>query len=520
MSRKSLVPLGLLAASSDPTGNNSGDTYYNTTSGLVRVYNGSSWADIGAQGIQGTTGSAGSGGTIAYYGSFYDTTTQTATSANTAYVLGINTTAESNGVSITSGNRITFAYAGTYLINVSAQFNAPYTSGTTNMWLRKNGTDLTWTNNEFNFSNQIPKLIGTVPFEMTLAANDYIQVVWASNTASAQVVSQAATTSPYASPAVPGLIVTATQVTYQGIQGATGSQGATGLQGATGAQGLTGLQGSQGPVGSTFTITGLETLLYSDEASSSTTASTTAESSALKTYTLAATPNTSYIRVEAVVLSLNNFTTATNATVTWRMKVAGVTTETYVHRLTSSTTGGQQYIDTISMLIPGNNNLASRDLTITAQNSTSNANIYGQVLSYRVYLTDDYTFGAGAQGIQGIQGVQGTQGTQGLQGLQGTSVQGIQGPAGSMQGTQGIQGLQGRLGGGLYTFDVTAPSSPVPGDRWVDATTGYEYTYIYDGNTYQWVDTRGTGYLGLQGPTGTPAVYDTDQAVISMQVFG
>jgi len=193
-----------------------------------------------------------------------------------------------------------------------------------------------------------------------------------------------------------------------GLQGPTGPTGAastvtgpTGPTGATGAgtTGPTGPTGSTGPVGSSFTITGLEHLLLADEAASTAVATSTTESSAHKTYTLA--PNTyAYVKVEALVQSLNNFTTATNATVTWRMKTAGTTTETYIHRLTSSTTGGQQQVAPISMIIPGGQ-VANTDLTITSQNSTSNANISGQVLSWRVYAIEDYLFGAGPTGPTG-----------------------------------------------------------------------------------------------------------------------
>jgi hypothetical protein len=38
------------------------------------------------------------------------------------------------------------------------------------------------------------------------------------------------------------------------------------------------------------------------------------------------------------------------------------------------------------------------------------------------------------------------------------------------------------------TRSATAPSSPTVGDRWVHDTTGVEYLYIYDGDTYQWVE--------------------------------
>jgi hypothetical protein len=74
-----------------------------------------------------------------------------------------------------------------------------------------------------------------------------------------------------------------------------------------------------------------------------------------------------------------------------------------------------------------------------------------------------------SSGIQGTQGVQGTQGLTGIQGATGT--QGI-------VGSQGIQGIQG--------------------------TTGIQGF---------------TGIQGLQGLLNT-VIYDSDQGVISQQVFG
>lgn len=38
------------------------------------------------------------------------------------------------------------------------------------------------------------------------------------------------------------------------------------------------------------------------------------------------------------------------------------------------------------------------------------------------------------------------------------------------------------------TRSATEPTSPAAGDRWVHDTTGVEYLYIYDGDTYQWVE--------------------------------
>lgn len=87
----------------------------------------------------------------------------------------------------------------------------------------------------------------------------------------------------------------------------------------------------------------------------------------------------------------------------------------------------------------------------------------------------------------------GPQGSQGPQGYQGP--QGVQGP-------QGFQGSTGPIGYN-YTYSATAPSSPVVGDRWVDSNSGIEYTYISDGDSSQWVETKASGYLGQQGAQGS-----------------
>jgi hypothetical protein len=94
--------------------------------------------------------------------------------------------------------------------------------------------------------------------------------------------------------------------------------------------------------------------------------------------------------------------------------------------------------------------------------------------------------GPGQGGAIGAQGVQGTQGTQGVQGR---------------QGTQGIQGPNAAI-----TFSETPPSNPLLGDRWVESSTSVEYTWIYDGNSYAWVETSASGFVGAQGTQGNQGV--------------
>jgi hypothetical protein len=113
-----------------------------------------------------------------------------------------------------------------------------------------------------------------------------------------------------------------------------------------------------------------------------------------------------------------------------------------------------------------------------------------------------------AQGIQGTQGADGAQGTQGTQGTQG------------IQGVQGIQGILGTQG--VFNVSATQPTPPYSGQVWVNTNDGR--TYVYDDT--EWFEAYGN-YQGLQGLTGIQGVigqsieatYDTDQGVISGQVF-
>jgi len=70
-------------------------------------------------------------------------------------------------------------------------------------------------------------------------------------------------------------------------------------------------------------------------------------------------------------------------------------------------------------------------------------------------------------------------------------------------GPQGLTGYQGPTGPGsnYYIQDSSPTASINSGDRWYDLTTGLEYVWIYDGDSYQWVS-PGAGPQGFQGSNG------------------
>lgn len=105
----------------------------------------------------------------------------------------------------------------------------------------------------------------------------------------------------------------------------------------------------------------------------------------------------------------------------------------------------------------------------------------------------------GATGPQGATGATGPTGPQGEQGIQGYI--GETGPT----GPTGPQGIEGPLGS-LYYYGEDPPLNPGIGDRWIDSATSFEYTWVDDGTSTQWVETRGTGYVGPPGPTGPQGI--------------
>lgn len=194
----------------------------------------------GPTGPTGATGATGAGGSLGYWGSFWDTTTQTAAAANTAYSITLNSAdTANNGVSVVSGSRVTFAYAGVYSLTFSIQFvNTDTQIHDANVWLRKNDSgstgDLPDTDSKFSITSSHGGAdganLGTVNFVLSLAAGDFIELVWSTNDTHIQLKTIAAGTTPV-SPRIPSVVFTATQVMYTQL-GPTGPTGPSTVAGS------------------------------------------------------------------------------------------------------------------------------------------------------------------------------------------------------------------------------------------------------------------------------------------------
>jgi len=168
----------------------------------------------GATGPTGPTGATGPTGPAfsGYYGSFYHTANVLLTSATTAYALPLNTTLEAAGVSIASNSRITVANAGVYNIQFSAQLDkTDEGNDLVNIWFSKNGTNVANSNTQVTVMGNGGKYVASWNYVLTLAANDYVEIMLQSPDTSMRVIASGTQTNP-ARPAVPSSIVTITQV--------------------------------------------------------------------------------------------------------------------------------------------------------------------------------------------------------------------------------------------------------------------------------------------------------------------
>jgi hypothetical protein len=181
----------------------------------------------GPTGATGATGAQGPGGVLGYYGSFYDVTTQTATSPNTEYLMKFNTLAEANGISVPGPafTRITFANAGKYDIQFSAQIFDPAGGGSganINIWLKKNGVNVPETDTRTTIKSSSDYVVAAWDFLVSAVAGDYYELAWSSSQAGIQLLREPAAG---IAPGIPSVILTVMQImnTQLGPTGATGA---------------------------------------------------------------------------------------------------------------------------------------------------------------------------------------------------------------------------------------------------------------------------------------------------------
>jgi len=143
------------------------------------------------------------------YGYFYDTTTQTAASINTAYGMTFNSVGFSRGVTIgTPTSRIYVDRPGIFNIQFSAQLDK-ISGGTAFIfiWLRVNGVNVPDSASQVRIQGNNAEIVAAWNYLHEFNAGDYFEIMWSTDDTNCQILAAAAS-APV--PGIPSVILTVT----------------------------------------------------------------------------------------------------------------------------------------------------------------------------------------------------------------------------------------------------------------------------------------------------------------------
>lgn len=143
------------------------------------------------------------------YGTFYDTTTQTAAVINTAYGMTFNNTDLSYGVELgTPTSRVYVRSAGVFNIQFSAQLdNTSAGAHLVYIWLRVNGADVPSSASKVRLQGSTAETIAAWNFVYKFKQDDYFELMWSVSNTGVRILAEAAAG---VVPAIPSIILTVT----------------------------------------------------------------------------------------------------------------------------------------------------------------------------------------------------------------------------------------------------------------------------------------------------------------------
>lgn len=143
------------------------------------------------------------------YGTFFDTTDQTAASPNTAYAITFNNTDLSAGVFLgTPTSRIYVDRPGAYNFQFSLQLLGTGGGGVNRnvyIWPRINGADVPDSATKIHIKGSNEGYVAAWNFVLKLNTNDYFELMWATDNTTVEIHADAATAF---CPAIPSVIMT------------------------------------------------------------------------------------------------------------------------------------------------------------------------------------------------------------------------------------------------------------------------------------------------------------------------
>jgi hypothetical protein len=141
------------------------------------------------------------------YGSFYDTTTQTATAINTATAVTFNSTDLTNGVYLgTPTSRVYVDTPGIY--NFDTSFQLDKTAGGVGLfylWFRLNGVDVPNSASQIRIQGNNAEIFSSLNYFFDLNAGDYVEIMYSVDDLSIQLLAEVAA-APH--PGIPSIILT------------------------------------------------------------------------------------------------------------------------------------------------------------------------------------------------------------------------------------------------------------------------------------------------------------------------
>jgi hypothetical protein len=140
------------------------------------------------------------------YGNFISTVPQTPLALSTGQPVTLNNTVAASNFSVANGSEITAAAAGIYNLQFSIQIiSTGGGGGDVEIWFAKNGSPIPNSNTHFSVKNVNEAEFAALNFIETLAAGDYLQIIWGTDNLNIQL---ATPTSTMGGPVVPSAIVT------------------------------------------------------------------------------------------------------------------------------------------------------------------------------------------------------------------------------------------------------------------------------------------------------------------------
>ena len=140
-------------------------------------------------------------------GLFFDLGTYSPAAINTGYPLEFKVAYLSNAVRIVDDTKITVDIAGVYNFQYSSAVTSTNSSlKTVWVWIRRNGTDVGYSTNEYTVSGSGTDTIISWQFNIDLDVGEYLEMMWAASATNVQIATTPPTP-PAPHPGIPANVV-------------------------------------------------------------------------------------------------------------------------------------------------------------------------------------------------------------------------------------------------------------------------------------------------------------------------